>query len=166
MEGWRLSGLLQTQVANPGFNSTHLQAGDRNAAWMTHSRPPHMEHPLSKGAKETWSKGPRNKSADRTPWSLAPSETSLEPYQQSTLRKFRNHIFRVACSAFVLQAAQMYLCVPVGQETRQNPKQVVDPGAMLPGRTARSSSREVRIRVPFFCSLFQQGNPPPKKGGT
>ena len=29
----------------------------------------------------------------------------------------------------------------------------------------RSSSREVRIRVPnLFCSLFQSGNPPAKKG--
>ena len=28
----------------------------------------------------------------------------------------------------------------------------------------RSSSREVRTRVHFVCSLFLQGNPPPKKG--
>ena len=36
---------------------------------------------------------------------------------------------------------------------------------LLAGGFARSSSREVRIRVPtFFCSLFWWGNPPPKKG--
>ena len=37
-------------------------------------------------------------------------------------------------------------------------------GATPPGLT-RSSSREDRKRVPtFFCSLLEQGNPPPKKG--